>query len=74
MLNPIKNLVYSTGCNRAVDTVMVDGKILLRDGRITTLDESGVYERIEAIGVELNRKLGRLDEHSLLNTSPWKFS
>jgi cytosine/adenosine deaminase-related metal-dependent hydrolase len=74
ILNPIKNLVYSTGCKGSVDTVMVDGKILLDDGKVTTMDESQVYDRIEEIALELNSKLGRLDEHSMLNTSPWIFS
>jgi 5-methylthioadenosine/S-adenosylhomocysteine deaminase len=74
VLNPIKNIVYATGCNRSVDTVMVDGRILLSDGKITTMDESNVYEQVEEIALGLNGKLGRLDEYSMLNTSPWKFS
>jgi hypothetical protein len=53
---------------------MVDGKILLHDGKINTMDESEVYERFEAKALEIAGKLGRLDEYSMLNTSPWKFS
>ena len=37
-LNPIANLIYSSGGHR-VDNVMVDGKFLLRDSRLQTVDE-----------------------------------
>ena len=71
-LNPVKNLVYGTGNNRPIDLVMVDGKILLRDGVVTTIDEPSVYEKVETKSRELMEKLGRLDDHKTLNTSPWK--
>lgn len=71
-LNPVKNIVYGTGNNRPVDLVMVDGVILLKDGALTLVDESSVYEKVELGARELMEKLGRLDQYESLNTSPWK--
>ena len=73
-LNPVKTIVYGTGNNRPVDTVMIDGKIVLKDGEINTIDEELTYSRVEEKSRELMDKLGRLDEHKTLNTSPWKIS
>ena len=71
-LNPVKNIVYGTGNNRPIDLMMVDGKILLQDGVVNTIDEQRVYEKVESKSRELMEKLGRLDEYKTLNTSPWK--
>ncbi len=73
-LNPVKNIVYSTGNNRPIDTVIVDGKIVFRDGEVTTIDEALIYDRVEVKSRAIMNKLGRLDEFEILNTSPWKFS
>lgn len=43
-VDPIKALVDS-GCGRDVDTVIVDGKILVQGGRSTRADEAEVYAR-----------------------------
>ena len=40
--DPIKALV-DAGCGRDVDTVIVDGRILIQGGRTTRLDEAEVY-------------------------------
>jgi cytosine/adenosine deaminase-related metal-dependent hydrolase len=42
--DPIKALVDG-GCGRDVDTVIVDGKVLVQGGRATRADEDEVYER-----------------------------
>jgi 5-methylthioadenosine/S-adenosylhomocysteine deaminase len=42
--DPIKALVEA-GCGRDVDTVIVDGKILVQGGRITRIDEDEVYAK-----------------------------
>lgn len=73
-LNPVKNIVYSTGNNRPIDKVIVDGKIVFRDGEVTTIDEVQIYDRVEEKSRAIMNKLGRLDEFETLNTSPWKFS
>jgi 5-methylthioadenosine/S-adenosylhomocysteine deaminase len=73
-LNPVKNIVYSTGNNRPVDTVMINGKIVFMDGEVTTLDEALICDRVEEKSRAIMDQLGRLDEYETLNTSPWKFS
>jgi cytosine/adenosine deaminase-related metal-dependent hydrolase len=48
LLDPINNLVYAaTGAS--VSTVLIDGRVVLDDGRMTTIDELEVYRRIEAL-------------------------
>jgi 5-methylthioadenosine/S-adenosylhomocysteine deaminase len=42
--DPIKALVDSA-CGRDIDTVIVDGKILVQGGRLTCVDEEAVYAR-----------------------------
>lgn len=48
LLNPVQNLVYAaTGAS--VRTVMVDGRVVVEDGRVTTIDERALYERVERL-------------------------
>ena len=48
LLNPVNNLVYAaTGAS--VRTVLIDGRVVLDEGRLTMLDERAVYERAEAL-------------------------
>ena len=42
--NPVSNLVYS-GSGDAVDTVIVNGKVLMREKKLLTLDEEKVKDR-----------------------------
>lgn len=41
--NPVSNLVYA-GCGRHVDTVMVDGRVLMRGKRLLTLNEPEIMK------------------------------
>ena len=48
LLNPVNNLVYAaTGAS--VRTVVIDGQVVLDDGKLTTLDERALYERAETL-------------------------
>jgi 5-methylthioadenosine/S-adenosylhomocysteine deaminase len=48
LLDPVNTLVYAaTGAS--VRTVMIDGRLVLDEGRVTTIDETGVYRRIETL-------------------------
>jgi 5-methylthioadenosine/S-adenosylhomocysteine deaminase len=50
--NIVSGLVYSaTGSE--VDTVIVDGEILMEGRKLTTIDEKRVYEEVRKIGVRL---------------------
>jgi cytosine/adenosine deaminase-related metal-dependent hydrolase len=57
LLNPVNNLVYAaTGAS--VRTVLVDGRVVLDEGRITVLDERSLYERVERLSREHIRRAG----------------
>jgi cytosine/adenosine deaminase-related metal-dependent hydrolase len=48
LLDPVNNLVYAaTGAS--VRTVIIDGRVVLDEGRITTIDETEVYRKIESL-------------------------
>jgi cytosine/adenosine deaminase-related metal-dependent hydrolase len=46
LLNPVNNLVYAAS-GASVRTVIVDGRIVLDEGRVTTVDEREIYDRVE---------------------------
>jgi 5-methylthioadenosine/S-adenosylhomocysteine deaminase len=46
--DPIKSLV-DAGCGRDVDTVMVNGKILVQGGRVSRVDEDAVYAKVRQV-------------------------
>lgn len=57
LLNPLNNLVYAaTGAS--VRTVLIDGRMVLDEGRLTTLDEKAVYERVERLSREQIARAG----------------
>jgi 5-methylthioadenosine/S-adenosylhomocysteine deaminase len=46
LAEPVNNLVYAeTGA--AVETVMVDGRVVMERGRVTTVDEEKIYARVQ---------------------------
>lgn len=55
--NPIANLVYCAhgGC---ADTVIVDGKVLMRGGKVLTLNEYDLYEEAQDRATSLIRRTG----------------
>jgi cytosine/adenosine deaminase-related metal-dependent hydrolase len=57
LLDPVNSLVYAaTGAS--VRTVLIDGHVVLDEGRITTIDEVEVYRRIEALSREQLARAG----------------
>ncbi len=55
--NPLVNLVYSA-TGSSVDTVIVDGKILLEKGRSLTIDEEEVYGKVKTVSGKILKKTG----------------
>lgn len=55
--NPIANLVYCAhgGC---ADTVIVDGRVLMRGGKVLTLDEAALYREAKARAAALVKRAG----------------
>jgi cytosine/adenosine deaminase-related metal-dependent hydrolase len=48
LLNPANTLVYATD-GRSVDTVIVDGNVLVEGGRVVSVDEAAVYREVQAL-------------------------
>jgi len=57
LLNPVNNLVYAAS-GASVRTVLIDGRVVLDEGRITLLDERALYERVERLSREHVRRAG----------------
>ena len=57
LLNPLNNLVYAA-TGSSVRSVMIDGRLVLDEGRITTVDERALYERVEVLAREQVRRAG----------------
>ncbi|HWN16667.1 MAG TPA: amidohydrolase, partial [Candidatus Dormibacteraeota bacterium] len=57
LLNPLNNLVYAAS-GASVRSVMIDGRLVLDEGRITTVDERAVYERVEVLARDQVRRAG----------------
>jgi len=55
--NPISNLVYAA-CGDDVDTVIIDGKIVMQGRQVKTIDEREVIERAQELGLKVDKRLG----------------
>lgn len=55
LLNPVNNLVYAAS-GAGVRTVLIDGRVVLDEGRLTMLDERALYERVERLSREHVRR------------------
>ena len=54
---PALNLVYAA-TGSSVRSVLIDGRLVLDEGRITTVDERAIYERVEVLAREQVRRAG----------------
>ena len=57
--NMVRNLFYASG-SKSVDTVIVDGAVVLDRGRFTTVDESEMLEAINTASLSLLSRMGKL--------------
>ena len=58
---PELHLVYSEN-GSSIDTVMVDGRIVLQDGQLTSIDERAVLDELQARGPELRQWQDHLEK------------
>ena len=58
-----RQLVYSE-CGRSVETVIVDGRVVVSDRRLVTIDEDELRERVVEVGERFRREIGDLDERN----------
>jgi len=54
---PVSSLVYATSGSEC-RTVLVDGRVLMLDGRLTTIDEEAVLERAQRSAAQLTKRAG----------------
>ena len=59
VFDPIASLVYSAGAG-SVDTVVVAGRVLLDEGRITAVDERAVLVECQSAAWQLARRVGTI--------------
>ena len=57
LFNPVNNLVYNAD-GRSVDTVIVDGKVVLEGGRQSFVDADTLYGQVQEIGESLQARTG----------------
>ena len=55
--DPLRNLVYAAG-SRTVRTVVVDGRVVLRDGTITGVDEQAALAAVEDAARKMVERIG----------------
>ncbi|MSQ73807.1 MAG: hypothetical protein EXR27_21425 [Betaproteobacteria bacterium] len=63
-LNSVARQLVFTESGRSVEHVMVDGRFVLRDRRVTTIDEAALREEIAELMVELRRDLDAVVERN----------
>jgi cytosine/adenosine deaminase-related metal-dependent hydrolase len=57
LFNPVNNLVYNAD-GRSVDTVVVDGQVVLEGGKQGFVDADTLYGRVQEIGESLQARTG----------------
>ena len=58
MYDPVSHIVYTTRGDD-VETTIVNGRILMRDGKVLSLDEAGVIADARAAAIEVRKAVGR---------------
>ncbi|MDO9585987.1 MAG: amidohydrolase family protein, partial [Syntrophales bacterium] len=56
MYNEYSHLVYAAG-GADVDTVIINGKLVMRNRRLLTIDENEIMARVREIAVRIKRSL-----------------
>ncbi len=64
----VHQLVFCEG-GQSVDTVLVDGEVVVRGGRLTRVDEEAIIRKVEPISKKMQRYYERIKERSNRATS-----
>lgn len=56
-LDLVNDLVYAAQC-KSVDTVLIDGEVILRDGRFVNFDEKEAYAEIDRVSKAMAQRFG----------------
>ncbi len=73
-LLPVKNLIYSAANGNSVDTVIIDGQVVMKDRVIMTFDEKEAFKMGEEAGQNIIQKSGHIERDVLyLKPPPWKY-
>jgi cytosine/adenosine deaminase-related metal-dependent hydrolase len=57
LLHPINNLIYSVS-GHSVDTVIIDGEVVLKKGQFTKINEREIYEKTDRLAKDLVKRSG----------------
>jgi 5-methylthioadenosine/S-adenosylhomocysteine deaminase len=57
MNEPVAALVYSAG-EENVDTMIINGKVIMENKKILTVDEEAILKEAAAVGARLRKKAG----------------
>jgi cytosine/adenosine deaminase-related metal-dependent hydrolase len=57
LFNPVNNLVFSAD-GRSVETVLVDGRVVVEGGKLLGVDEESLYDRLQTMGENLMQRVG----------------
>ena len=61
LTSAVRQIVF-TEAGRSVETVIVDGRVVMRDRRILTIDETALRRSVEQVMVALRKDLGEVTE------------
>jgi hypothetical protein len=62
-LRPLRDIVHQLvfcESGQSVDTVLVDGKVVVEGGRLTLVDENALLQKVEPISRKMHRLYGRI--------------
>ena len=57
LINVVNQIVYSAGLKN-VDTSIIDGEIVMEDGKLKTIDEAQILEKIQEISEDIIKRSG----------------
>ena len=69
-LNSVARQLVHLEAGRGVKTVLVDGKVVVRDRKLTTVDETTIYEAVKAVMPEFRKDFATISAR-VAKLQPW---